>query len=455
VKASNAQSRIDILETDMLYLALILSLSIFLFCVMQARHLLVPFRYLDRELDDLALAILESEQPPELQRRMGGLKNVHPLSRHLARSLRHVFSEEPRAFAGKSGWLVDPQDFFHVDSLLKNFMQTRRIQSIPSLLTGLGIFFTFLGLTVSTFGLDPTNAEGLTRSVKQLVGGMSLAFSTSLTGIGCSLWWTWRQKGIEQKLENACFKLSQALASKSFIYSEDKWFLWVQDEQRRLLCDVPVQFENILKGKLSMDRQSDPAPLSGIELRTLLEDIKEALNHQNVLLKESFDSVSKKVVEKTLAAATPADEAMAGIQEMVQHIRPLQQNQELAVKSIGEAIRALTESAENSSSSQKNLVRAQDEMNRNLQIIREFWQTYREQLQKLQDALNTGISGFQSHMQETMEHTHGELDRIIAESLTHFSETMSGFDQSVQSLSTVIETLNQWHSKPRKKGLFG
>jgi len=440
----------------MLYLALILSLSIFLFCVMQARSLLVPFSHLDRELDDLALAILESEQPRELQRRMGELKSEHPLSRHLARSLRNVFSEEPRSFAGKSGWLVDPQDFFHVDSLLKNFMETRRVQSIPSLLTGLGIFFTFLGLTVSTFGLDPTNAEGLTQSVKQLVGGMSLAFSTSLTGIGCSLWWTWRQKGIEQNLENACFKLSQALASKSFIYSEDKWFLWVQDEQRRLLSDVPTQFEKILKkGTMSPEQPAASAPLSGMELRTLLEDIKEALDHQSVQLKESLDSVAKVAAEKASAPAMPTDEAIAGIQEVVQNIRPLQQNQELAVKSIGEAIRALTESAEVSSSSQKNLVRAQDEMNRNLKMIREFWQTYREQLQKLQDALNTGIHGFQSHMQETMEHTHGELDRIIAESLSHFSETMSGFDQSVQSLSTVIETLNQWQSKPRKKGFFG
>ena len=64
-------------------------------------------------------------------------------------------------------------------------------QSVPNLLTGVGILGTFLGLAVgvgvASSGLTSGDSETITQSLLQLLDGAALAFGTSIAGISSSL----------------------------------------------------------------------------------------------------------------------------------------------------------------------------------------------------------------------------------------------------------------------------
>ena len=139
-----------------------------------------------------------------------------PITRSLARNLSRLFEKEPVRLHGRLGWVFDLEYLCDFKRYYKIHPSNERAGAMPGMLTGAGILFTFLGLTVGVFGLDPTDAEQMTQGVKKLLGGMSMAFLTSIAGIGTSLWWTWRGKDVVQHFESAFADLSEMLQDKSF-----------------------------------------------------------------------------------------------------------------------------------------------------------------------------------------------------------------------------------------------
>lgn len=63
----------------------------------------------------------------------------------------------------------------------------RIFASIPGILTGLGLFGTFLGLTLGLSGLELEDPDKVKDGISQIINGASTAFVTSLVGIGFSL----------------------------------------------------------------------------------------------------------------------------------------------------------------------------------------------------------------------------------------------------------------------------
>ena len=83
----------------------------------------------------------------------------------------------------------DPRNFFNEDNLIFSNLNIHIYKAIPSVLTGLGILGTFLGLTLglSQINLGSSDINVLKNGIKGLLSGASMAFSTSVWGIGCSL----------------------------------------------------------------------------------------------------------------------------------------------------------------------------------------------------------------------------------------------------------------------------
>ena len=77
--------------------------------------------------------------------------------------------------------------FFYITKTAKEeFLQKhkRTIDAFPSIVSTLGVFGTFLGITIGLAGFDVSD---LTRSIPILLGGLKTAFFTSLCGMGGSL----------------------------------------------------------------------------------------------------------------------------------------------------------------------------------------------------------------------------------------------------------------------------
>jgi len=443
----------------MILIALTLSICILIFCGFQARKNLISLRAALPELESLGQLIDQSEVVADLLTGVGQAEFKHPMVRQLARQLRLVFSKPNRNVRGQSGWLLDPDELFQFDGVLKRNMLTRRVQAMPTLLTGLGIFFTFMGLTISTFGLDPSDAEGLSQSVKQLVGGMSLAFSTSLTGIGCSLWWTWTQKIIEQTIESACYRLSRGLAMRPFVLNEKEWYVWNQEAQQRQLEILPAEMSRELLSGLKAQfgpviERIQPS-LAASALNEHLQSILVGLEELGQKLDTMIEHSKQDKHDGPRNEIKDSKDAILELQNLVANLDPIQKNQQEVVQGVQQAIMALTESSEGALNSQKTLFKAQEEMNRNLKWIREYWQTYREQIHDLEQGLRSGIVEFKTHMEQSNQESHKNLDGLLAESLSHFSKTLAEMNGSLNTLSAVIETLNKNRPEPRKKGIFG
>ncbi|NGZ14500.1 hypothetical protein HGG78_12235 [Vibrio aestuarianus] len=69
-------------------------------------------------------------------------------------------------------------------SLLKQNPTSNSIASVPSLLTSGGVFFTFLGIAIGLMDFDP---DDLNNSISTLLGGLTLAFWSSIFGMLLSM----------------------------------------------------------------------------------------------------------------------------------------------------------------------------------------------------------------------------------------------------------------------------
>ena len=106
------------------------------------------------------------------------------MTRSIAGYLVDHFEREPVRLHGRLGWVVDIEDLCDAKRLFRIHPAFVKVEAMPGLLMGVGILFTFLGLAIGVFGLDPTDADQLTLGVRKLLGGMSLAFLTSIAGLG-------------------------------------------------------------------------------------------------------------------------------------------------------------------------------------------------------------------------------------------------------------------------------
>lgn len=118
-------------------------------------------------------------------------------------------------------------DFFNEDTLYYSRINVPLYQSVPGILTGLGILFTFVGLaagvSLATRGLLPADAAAggigsmnvseLLKSIGNLLDGAGQAFITSIVGLSISFFFSSWLQGCEHHVLSRIEKLNAELAS--------------------------------------------------------------------------------------------------------------------------------------------------------------------------------------------------------------------------------------------------
>ncbi|MDI6893803.1 MAG: hypothetical protein QME70_04185 [Bacillota bacterium] len=83
----------------------------------------------------------------------------------------------------------DVTGFFPATFLIERMGRRRLAEAIPGMLTAFGILGTFVGLSVGLRGLAVADVEHIRTSINTLLGGMNVAFHTSVAAISCSIVW--------------------------------------------------------------------------------------------------------------------------------------------------------------------------------------------------------------------------------------------------------------------------
>lgn len=112
---------------------------------------------------------------------------------------------EPRAH-NSTYRTVHADEVFTPEALIPGLTKHRGLGAAPGIFTGLGVFFTFIGLAAGFSGIeissDATDANSIIESTSQLVTAAGAAFWASIVGVGLSLAFNFSEKLAEQVAVN-------------------------------------------------------------------------------------------------------------------------------------------------------------------------------------------------------------------------------------------------------------
>lgn len=146
------------------------------------------------------------------------------------------------------------EEYFCKSSILTAIsLNPNLMQASPSLISGLGVLGTFLGLAVSVTFFDSGSSEAIMKSIKTLLGGMGTAFFTSIVGMIASSIYIWKEKQMTNMLGNKITSMCLDLDSKYYISSAELARLDMESHTDALFAEIQkvrdeyVQKNNELK----------------------------------------------------------------------------------------------------------------------------------------------------------------------------------------------------------------
>lgn len=166
------------------------------------------------------------------------LSNVKKLKNKISKLTRNSTEEDYKTAFGKELWsdyttsfvkypfgsktAESASNYFNSTQLLQKSKGIPFLTSASNILVGLGVFGTFLGLTVGISGFDTTTSDAIKDSIQGLLSGMGSAFLTSLWGMFLSLIMTMIEKYQIGRLQITLHRLCYEIDAKYKLNKEDE-----------------------------------------------------------------------------------------------------------------------------------------------------------------------------------------------------------------------------------------
>ena len=456
----------------LLIVSIIASLGIVGLGLAQGRKCFDAYNHTIDQVNKLTGVLQSCAEGVSFKEVLGGWARAEdPTVSRMVRSMLRFLEKEPLRLNGRLGWVVDLENLCDAKLNFRAHPGFGKTEVMPGVLTGIGILFTFLGLSVGIFGLDPTNAEQLTSGVKRLLGGMSLAFLTSIAGLATSLWWIWRNKLTRAAFDGAFSECLLTLQTKPFLLVPEEMnyqLLEHQAAQTKALADMGETFYK------AAGRAFEDAGFG--EIRKLLEkvsdnrgvnDILELLRVELTNLNRSSSENSEinrklnraiNILVKTQNEQGAANGgAVAGLvegspEQVVANLGKIHQAQTVAVSGIQDAAAELHKLLKTAKVASADIARVHRHVKEHLEQLNTHWQNYQQNLQNMQGTLENTLKTFGEDMNKSLVEAHGQVDGLLAQSLTHFSGTLENLQATVDALAMLVQKADEGGSA---KGLLG
>lgn len=292
---------------------------------------------------------------------------------------RHIGSNHP--------WVsvVEPGAFFNMESLYYSALNVPFYASVPGILTGLGLFFTFVGLacgiSLAQGGLisgadgiasapSLTSVSGLIESVSSLLGGAGQAFYTSIFGLLMSILVGGAILLREKKIAGAIDRFNNSLEDRIPVVTTE--YLQFQmlvkaGEQEKFMRDIVPQIKADMETfrEAMVDALKDNSNAISESLEDAIKDLKQVLN--NMLDKQSDEVAAslEKVIKRMEENLTQVLQNMSGsfsksaeaVKETVELLEVVVTKLKTEVESSGDAAKAqILKLAEEAEAVNKNLL---------------------------------------------------------------------------------------------------
>lgn len=282
----------------------------------------------------------------------------------------------------------------------------KMLESTSGSLVGLGLFGTFLGLTLGISGFDSSNSDNIQQSIQHLLDGMGTAFVTSLVGMLLSLIYTFFEKKNLKGLQRNLLTLTESLDDAYYIDDIALQRFNQETLLRSLRTDLKNDMEQkihtvvlTLEDKLTyLSDAGDNVPIGNAVREILRENTEQSRALKSfstdlaIQLNDSFDEVLSR--------------------QMQQKILPLMENVDATTKAIVEHIDQMA--AQVSSPASDMIQNVVTELKNSMKVIME---------------------DFKSSLSKDATH---ELENLALQ-LGTASQAMTDFPRNMENISTTLQ----------------
>lgn len=347
------------------------------------------------------------------------------------------------SWKSSDGMDCDVEDYIFESELLESCNYNVCTQ-VAGILTALGILGTFLGLVLGLRSFDFSNADQMTSSVEALVGGLNVAFYTSIYGVTLSILYNiiFRRitTGLTQELNHFYDAFNSALepvSQKAMVERMDSR----QAENNALMQDIKALLDERLGERLGHQMAETLTPVFDRIIQSLdsmmldfhkeqansLEKIVDAfVDRMGGALKSHVKALGESVDELSQAQKTMSVELQRLIKQIVKTSKDTSQINEHAgiiLEQLSGYIPLLTQTSQDSAKVIENMVK------------------WSEDIQKMTDTQHLAMEKMtveQNDLLKVMAEHEGNLDQTceeISANQQQLSESLTEFTKAAQIIA--------------------
>ncbi|SOB75616.1 hypothetical protein SAMN04488490_1234 [Marinobacter sp. LV10R510-11A] len=342
---------------------------------------------------------------------------------------------------------LDADHFFNARTLATGLTGSRLLAATPSFLVAIGVLGTFVGLTVGLNGLDlaPTSGVSELRSgIDSLIQGASVAFMTSVWGIGLSLVLNMIEKFLER---SALLQIRSVQQEIDFLYPRipaEQSLVHIADSSRESKEALQELHERIgdrlqesIKGVSDSMEEAFTSALNNIMAPAIESLVSNASQQSNQVLErlvgdfvEGVSGAAKNQGALLEQAASDVNTAVTGMSSQLGDLfTKLNEQQERQIESSQQQAGRFDEQIAKVTESSANSQKALDE--RFDKLMGNFSERVEQQLEAAEDR-NQKAAETATHRQEAME-----------QSFSGMTEEMIGRLNAQMTASDERENLQQ------------
>jgi methyl-accepting chemotaxis protein len=330
---------------------------------------------------------------------------------------------------------VDATDVFRETILAPAFCSNRFILAIPSILTGFGVFGTFVGLQLGIGGLK---FDDLEKSIRPLIEGCAVAFSSSIWGVGASLvfsGWEKLWEGVAfwrvHKLQNRIDSLFPRYVPEEAMSELERTSRETEYHLKHLAVAIGAEMQQAI-GRLGAEIKNAVSNATaeghGPLMQQSAEMLSSALTAELGKLKEQIGSMSEQFSERFNGASDGLMKSVQSFQPAVQALSGV----------VGDAQRAVVDAVGKLNAHEtvmKEMVEATANIRQSAEAFGAMKETLTSSATRNEDAARAQLSAAQAN--ERVAEQFGK----IGEGLPEIRQTLEDAARVIGSLGSPIAEL--------------
>lgn len=301
--------------------------------------------------------------------------------------------------------------FFNQRNILWHKVNMRFYNTFPNILTGVGILGTFIGLVVGISlaapGLNSDNINDAKKALSMLLDGASLAFITSICGLGSSLVFSWLEKKRIHDFEKYCFTLVSGIDARVEYFSAERLANKALQEAKKQSFSMET-FANDLA-----------VSLSGLIEQNVTQPMVQAVND----LKDSQQQASDETLERLISEFSESISGAAGeeMKAFASTIESMSQNLNDQVNSLSSGQQKMQESSK--------------------VAIEEMLASMTNGTDKMKEGVEQAVTDLIAGVKQSVTNVTDKLLEATKESTDRMESASANFDTAVEKLASIISEI--------------